>query len=104
MRRTSRSPRVLLTAGPTREPLDPVRYLSNHSSGEMGLTLAAALARAGAKVTVVLGPVSRPVPRGVDVVRVTTAREMAAAVRRRLTGSEAFISTAAVSDWRPAGV
>jgi phosphopantothenoylcysteine decarboxylase / phosphopantothenate---cysteine ligase len=96
----SRRFRVLLTAGPTREPIDPVRYLSNHSSGEMGLSLAHALSRV-ARVTVVCGPVSRSIPRGVEVVRVTTAREMSAAVRRRLPGTDAFIATAAVCDWRP---
>jgi len=104
MSRPRRGPsalRILITAGPTREPLDPVRYLSNHSSGEMGLSLAAAFARAGARVTVVLGPVSLPAPPGIGVVRVTTAREMSSAVRQRLPSCDAFIATAAVADWRP---
>lgn len=100
MKRLLSSRHILLTAGPTREPLDPVRYLSNHSSGEMGLTLAATLAALGARVTVVLGPVARDLPRGVDIVRVETAREMSAAIRRRLPSCDAFIATAAVCDWR----
>jgi phosphopantothenoylcysteine decarboxylase/phosphopantothenate--cysteine ligase len=100
MKRPLSALRVLLTAGPTREPLDPVRYLSNHSSGEMGLTLAARLAALGARVTVVLGPVSRARPRGVEVVDVETAREMNAAVTKRLPRADVFIATAAVCDWR----
>jgi phosphopantothenoylcysteine decarboxylase / phosphopantothenate---cysteine ligase len=95
-----RRSRFLLTAGPTQEPLDPVRYLSNHSSGEMGLALAEALAASGARVTLVLGPVARPVPGGVEVIRVVTARGMSAAVRRRLAAVDAFVSCAAVCDWR----
>lgn len=91
---------ILLTAGPTREPLDPVRYLSNRSSGEMGLAIAEAVRRMGARVTVVLGPVSLPAPAGVAVVRVETARQMSSAVRARLNRSDAFIATAAVADWR----
>lgn len=91
---------ILITAGPTREPLDPVRYLSNHSSGEMGLTLAHHLSELGARVTVVLGPVSFPVPPGIEIVHVMTAREMSAAVKKLLVRSDAFIATAAVCDWR----
>ena len=104
MRRPLHSFHVLLTVGPTREPIDPVRYLSNASSGEMGLTLASALASAGARVSVVAGPVSRPAPRGIDVVPVLTARQMSREVRRRLVRCDAFIATAAVSDWRAAPV
>lgn len=94
--------RVLLTAGPTREPLDPVRYLSNHSSGRMGFAIAAAAARAGARVTLVAGPVERPTPAGVDRIDVESAREMEAAVLERVDASDVFIATAAVSDYRPA--
>ncbi len=102
LRRGPLPPRILITAGPTREPLDPVRYLSNHSSGEMGLALAAAFQRGGARVTVVLGPVARDVPRGLEVIPVMTALEMSTAVRRRLRSADVFIATAAVADWRPA--
>lgn len=100
MSRPLSSHRILLTAGPTREPLDPVRYLSNHSSGEMGLTLAAELRRMRADVTVVLGPVSRQIPKGIRVIPVETAREMLAAVGPLLARTSAFIATAAVCDWR----
>lgn len=94
--------RVLLTAGPTREPLDPVRYLSNQSSGRMGFAIAAAAARAGATVTLVAGPVSRPSPAGVARIDVETAEEMHAAVQSRLDDTDLFIATAAVADYRPA--
>ncbi len=91
---------VLITAGPTREPLDPVRFLSNHSSGRQGYALAAALADAGARVTLVSGPVSQTVPAGVDLVPVETARDMLAACEAALP-ADVFISVAAVADWRP---
>ena len=94
--------RVLLTAGPTREPLDPVRYLSNNSSGRMGFAIAAAAARAGGRVTVVAGPVMRPTPANVERVDVETAEEMHAAVQSRLDETDLFIATAAVADYRPA--
>lgn len=93
--------RVVLTAGPTREPIDPVRFLSNHSSGTQGYAIADALARLGAQVTLVSGPVSIPAPRGVDLVKVETARDMLAAVEAALP-ADAFVSVAAVADWRPA--
>ncbi len=93
--------RVVITAGPTREPLDPVRYLSNYSSGRMGFAIAAAAARAGADVTLVAGPVDRPSPPGVERVDIESAREMLAAVEARISGSELFIATAAVADYRP---
>lgn len=96
--------RVLLTAGPTREPLDPVRYLSNHSSGRMGFAIAAAAARAGARVMLVAGPVERPTPAGVERIDVESAREMETAVLERVDASDVFIATAAVSDYRPAEV
>jgi len=93
--------RVVLPAGPTREPIDPVRFLSNHSSGTQGYAIADALARLGAQVTLVSGPVSIPAPRGVDLVKVETARDMLAAVEAALP-ADAFVSVAAVADWRPA--
>ena len=92
---------MLVTAGPTREPIDPVRYLSNHSSGKQGYAIAGALAELGAKVTLVSGPVSLSVPAGVDYVGVETAREMLAACEAALP-VDAFVSVAAVADWRPA--
>lgn len=92
---------ILITAGPTREPIDPVRFLSNHSSGRQGYAIAGALAALGAKVTLVSGPVSLPAPRGVDMVYVETAREMLAACEKTLP-VDVFVSVAAVADWRPA--
>ena len=91
---------ALITAGPTREPLDPVRFLSNHSSGKQGYAIAGALARAGARVTLVSGPVSLEVPAGVDFVPVETAREMLEACQAALP-ADLFVSVAAVADWRP---
>lgn len=91
---------ALVTAGPTREPLDPVRFLSNHSSGKQGYAIAGALARAGAKVTLVSGPVNLDVPAGVDRVPVETAREMLEACEAALPAN-VFVSVAAVADWRP---
>ena len=93
--------RAVVTSGPTREPLDPVRYLSNHSSGRQGHAIAHALAEAGASVTLVSGPVQVPDPAGVLVVRVETAREMLAAVAGALPADIA-VCAAAVADWRPA--
>lgn len=89
---------VLITSGPTHEPIDPVRYIANRSSGKQGHAIAAAAARLGARVTLVCGPVSLPDPEGVDVVRVETAREMLAAVRARLP-ADVGIFAAAVADW-----
>ncbi len=91
---------VLITAGPTREPIDPVRYLSNHSSGKQGYAIAGALATMGAKVTLVSGPVAIDAPPGVDLVKVETAREMLSACEQALPAN-VFISVAAVADWRP---
>ncbi|MEP6343587.1 MAG: bifunctional phosphopantothenoylcysteine decarboxylase/phosphopantothenate--cysteine ligase CoaBC [Maricaulaceae bacterium] len=91
---------IVLTAGPTREPIDPVRYLSNHSSGKQGYAIAAALANLGAKVTLVSGPVSLTPPHGVDVVNVESARDMLAACESALP-ADCFIAVAAVADWRP---
>jgi phosphopantothenoylcysteine decarboxylase/phosphopantothenate--cysteine ligase len=96
--------RVLVTAGPTREPLDPVRYLSNRSSGKMGYAIADAARRRGARVTLVSGPTSLIVPAGVDVQRVTTAAEMHAAVMRAATQHQIVIKAAAVADFAPVSV
>ena len=94
--------KVLITAGPTREALDPVRFLSNPSTGKMGLAMAHAARSLGADVTVVLGPVADSLSReGLEVVDVTTAEQMAEAVLERVGASDYFIATAAVSDWRP---
>ncbi len=94
--------RVLITAGPTREPVDPVRYLGNRSSGRMGLALAAAARDAGARVTLVHGPCDHPPPPGIATRAVETAAEMHAAVLEALDGTEVFIASAAVADYRPA--
>lgn len=94
--------RVMLTAGPTREPVDPVRYLSNRSSGRMGYALAQALQRAGAEVILVSGPVVLETPNAVERVEVTTAQEMHDAVHAHLAGIDIFIGCAAVADYRPA--
>jgi phosphopantothenoylcysteine decarboxylase/phosphopantothenate--cysteine ligase len=93
--------RVLVTAGPTREHIDPVRYLSNESSGLMGFAIAAAAAQAGHRVTLVAGPVALPTPRGVRRVDVTSARDMLAATRAAFRGCDALFMAAAVCDWRP---
>lgn len=92
---------VLVTSGPTHEPIDPVRYIANRSSGKQGHAIAAALARLGARVTLVSGPVQVPDPVGVQVVRVQTAREMLAACEAALP-ADAAICAAAVADWRVA--
>ena len=91
---------ALVTAGPTREPLDPVRYISNHSSGKQGYGIAAALAAEGARVTLVSGPVALKPPEGVTFVSVETAREMLKACEDALP-ADVFVSVAAVADWRP---
>ena len=94
--------RVLITSGPTREPLDPVRYLTNASSGAMGFALAAEARRRGSKVTVVCGPVSLPAPEGVTVLPVVTAAQMRKRVMGLVKRHDVIIGAAAVSDWRPA--
>jgi phosphopantothenoylcysteine decarboxylase/phosphopantothenate--cysteine ligase len=94
--------RVLVTAGPTREPIDAVRFLSNASSGKMGFACARAAARAGHDVTLVTGPVALPDPSGLRTVRVTTAEEMYRAVMKAYPRTDAVIMTAAVGDYRPA--
>lgn len=93
---------IMITAGPTREPLDPVRYISNHSSGKMGFAIAAAAARRGANVTLVTGPVSLPTPPFVQRVDVMTALEMDAAVQSAVQQQHIFIGCAAVADYRAA--
>ncbi len=93
--------RAIVTSGPTHEPLDPVRFLANRSSGRQGHAIAAALAREGADVTLVTGPVALPPPAGVHTVAVETAREMAEAVEAALPADVA-VCAAAVADWRPA--
>lgn len=93
--------RVVVTAGPTQEPLDPVRYLSNRSTGKQGLALAQAALDAGATVTLVAGPVHDPIPIGAKYVPVRTAGEMREAVLENIRGSAALIMAAAVSDFRP---
>lgn len=93
--------RVLMTAGPTREPIDPVRYISNRSSGKMGYALAEACAARGARVTLVSGPVALSTPPGVERVEVETASEMLDAVAARANEADIFIATAAVADYAP---
>ncbi len=95
---------VLITAGPTRERLDPVRYLTNRSSGKMGFAVAAAAREAGAHVTLVSGPVNLPTPTGVTRLDVESARDMYAAVHRHVAEADLFIAAAAVADFQPASV
>ncbi len=107
LRRTrpgTRSARLsaVVTAGPTREYVDPVRYLSNESSGRMGFAVAAALARRGVAVTLIAGPVVLDTPSGVKRVDVVSAREMLAAVSKAFRSADALVMSAAVADWRPA--
>lgn len=92
---------VLVTAGPTREHLDPVRYLTNESSGRMGFELAAAARRAGYRVTLVAGPVHLPTPAGVERLDVLSARDMLAATTRAFRAADVLYMCAAVADWRP---
>lgn len=92
---------VLITAGPTREAIDPVRYLSNRSSGKMGFAIAAAAAEAGARVILVAGPVNQPTPSHVQRIDVESTREMFEAVREHIAGVDIFIGAAAVADYRP---
>ena len=96
--------RVLVTAGPTREAIDPVRYISNRSSGRMGYAVAAAAAEAGAKVLLISGPVSLETPARVRRIDVESAQEMHAAVMNDIGDTDIFISVAAVADYRPASV
>ena len=93
--------RFLVTAGPTREHLDPVRFLSNRSTGKMGFAVAAAAAVAGHEAVLVAGPVSLATPEGVRRVDVVSARDMLAAVEAELPEADVLVMTAAVADWRP---
>ncbi|HSZ08330.1 MAG TPA: bifunctional phosphopantothenoylcysteine decarboxylase/phosphopantothenate--cysteine ligase CoaBC [Steroidobacteraceae bacterium] len=95
---------VLITAGPTRERLDPVRYLTNRSSGKMGFAVAEAAREAGAHVTVVTGPVQLQTPTGVTRINVESARDMYAAVHRQVGDTDIFIAAAAVADFQPVNV
>lgn len=91
-----------MTAGPTREHVDPVRYLTNESSGRMGFEIAAAAARRGDRVTLVAGPVALATPPGVRRIDVVSARQMLSAARRAFRSADALFMCAAVADWRPA--
>jgi phosphopantothenoylcysteine decarboxylase/phosphopantothenate--cysteine ligase len=93
--------KVVVTAGPTREPIDPVRFISNPSTGRMGFALARVAARRGAEVVLVTGPVDLPDPSGVRTVRVGTAEEMASRVEDESGAMDLFVAAAAVSDWKP---
>jgi phosphopantothenoylcysteine decarboxylase/phosphopantothenate--cysteine ligase len=93
---------VLVTAGPTFEALDPIRGITNHSSGKMGFAVARAAREAGAEVTLIAGPVHLPTPRGVRRIDVLSALEMLAAAQREAHRASVFVATAAVADWRPA--
>jgi phosphopantothenoylcysteine decarboxylase / phosphopantothenate---cysteine ligase len=93
--------RVLITAGPTFEAIDPVRGITNHSSGKMGFAIARAAAEAGAQVTLVVGPVHLPTPRHVRRIDVVSAQQMFDAVLPQAPGHDLFVATAAVADWRP---
>ena len=94
--------KVIITAGPTREPIDPVRYISNRSSGKMGYAMALAAAAQGAEVILISGPVSLPEPPGVEVRSVITAQEMYDATHDNIGDADIFIAAAAVADYRPA--
>jgi phosphopantothenoylcysteine decarboxylase/phosphopantothenate--cysteine ligase len=96
--------KILLTAGPTREPIDAVRFISNHSTGKMGLALAEALRDSGALVVLVAGPMQIPIPRGITCFQVETAEEMREACMKHFPACDAAILSAAVADYRPAHV
>ncbi|HDS11704.1 MAG TPA: bifunctional phosphopantothenoylcysteine decarboxylase/phosphopantothenate--cysteine ligase CoaBC, partial [Candidatus Wirthbacteria bacterium] len=93
--------KILITAGPTQEPLDPVRYLSNHSSGQMGYNLAKVASRLGAQVTLISGSVEQTCPTGIKLIRVTTAQQMFEQVKKQFKSVDALIAAAAVADFRP---
>ncbi|WP_017761642.1 bifunctional phosphopantothenoylcysteine decarboxylase/phosphopantothenate--cysteine ligase CoaBC, partial [Pseudacidovorax intermedius] len=93
---------VVVTAGPTFEAMDPIRGITNHSSGKMGFAIARAAREAGARVTLVAGPVHLPTPRGVQRVDVASAQQMLQAVQAAVADASVFVATAAVADWRPA--
>lgn len=95
---------LIITAGPTREPIDPVRYIGNRSSGKMGFAIAAEAVRRGAAVTLVAGPVSLETPAGVTRIDVDTAQQMHDAVMQRVAGTDVFVAVAAVADYRVADI
>jgi phosphopantothenoylcysteine decarboxylase/phosphopantothenate--cysteine ligase len=101
-RRDWQGHRILVSAGPTQEPIDPVRFISNRSSGKMGYAIAEAAQARGAQVVLVTGPTALPTPRGIEVISVATAEEMAKALSLRLAWSTTVIMAAAVADFRPA--
>jgi phosphopantothenoylcysteine decarboxylase / phosphopantothenate---cysteine ligase len=101
-RRSLQGKRVAITGGPTREPFDPIRFLSNASTGATAIALAREAALRGAQVTLLLGPTLLEPPPSIDVVRVSTAQELYAAALERAVGADLVIATAAVADWRPA--
>lgn len=101
MKLKTKATRVLITAGPTREYIDPVRYISNDSSGQMGFALAKAAHELGSEVTLVSGPVDLKAPPGVKGIAVTTAREMHRVASREAKKADIIIMAAAVADWRP---
>ncbi|MBV8373602.1 MAG: bifunctional phosphopantothenoylcysteine decarboxylase/phosphopantothenate--cysteine ligase CoaBC [Candidatus Eremiobacteraeota bacterium] len=103
-RESLRGKRVAITAGPTREPFDPVRFIGNASTGATGIALAREAGLRGAAVTLLLGPTLLEPPAGVEVVRVSTARELLDAALARAVGADLIVATAAVADWRPADV
>ena len=96
--------RILITAGPTQEPIDPVRFISNPSSGKMGHAIARVASRRGAEVVLISGPTALPDPQGVKVIRVSTAEEMFKAVMDHVEQTTIIVKAAAVSDWRPTGL
>ena len=96
--------RFVVTAGPTREPIDPVRYLSNRSSGKMGYAIAEAALAAGHDVVLISGPVHVDLPRGAELISVSTSDEMFEAVHQHLRGCDVFVMCAAVADYKPATV
>lgn len=98
---TPRKRRILITAGPTREYLDPVRYLTNESSGQMGFALAEVSRDFGAAVTLIAGPVTLPTPHGIKRIDVVSAEEMQRATLREAKRADVVIMAAAVADWRP---
>lgn len=104
MKKNLKGLKILVTAGPTREYFDPVRFLSNPSSGKMGYALAQVASQKGARVTLISGPTSLPPPKISKFVRVTSAEEMRRAVRKETSSSDLVIMAAAVSDYRPQSV
>ena len=100
-RARSKARRVVVSAGPTREYVDPVRFLSNESSGKMGFAIARAASEQGDAVTLIAGPVQLETPRGVERIDVVSARQMLAAVRRAFRDADVLVMCAAVADWRP---